>query len=119
MEEIRNTLRDDKQLIMLTHLSQLATLALGFGSLLIPLVIWLTQKENVLGMDDEGKKILNFQISLVIYCILCIPLILLCGLGFIGFIIIGLVSIILPIMNAIKVNNNEPTSYPFSFKFIN
>jgi len=119
MEEIRNTVREDKQLIMLTHLSQLVTLALGFGSLLIPLVIWLTQKDKVLGMDEEGKKILNFQISLIIYSILCFPLILLCGLGFIGMIIIMLVNIVFPVINAIKLINNETTLYPFSIKIIN
>ena len=112
-------MREDKQLVILTHLSQLVTLVVGFGSLLIPLVIWITQKEKVMGMDEEGKKIINFQISLVIYWLVCIPLILFFGLGLLGFLILGAVSIILPILNAIKVSNNELTSYPFSFTFIN
>ncbi|QDO95435.1 DUF4870 domain-containing protein [Formosa sediminum] len=111
-------MREDKQLLVLTHLSQLATLALGFGSLLIPLVLWITQKEKVIGMDNEGKKILNFQISLVIYCIICVPLILLFGLGLLGFIILGIVSIVFPILNAIKVSNGESPTYPLSFNFI-
>ncbi|WP_159024078.1 DUF4870 domain-containing protein [Formosa sp. L2A11] len=112
-------MREDKQLLILTHLSQLATLALGFGSLLIPLIIWITQKDKVLGMDQEGKKILNFQISLIIYCIICVPLILFFGLGILGFLILGILSIVFPIMNALKVSNGELTSYPLSFNFIN
>ena len=118
MNEIRNTMREDKQLLILTHLSQLVTLALGFGSLLIPLLIWITQKENVYKMDEEGKKIINFQISLVIYWIICIPLILFFGLGLLGFGVLAIVSILFPILNAIKVSNNEETSYPLSFNFI-
>lgn len=112
-------MREDKQLLVLTHLSQLATLALGFGSLLIPLIIWITQKDKVIGMDEEGKKILNFQISLIIYFIICIPLIFLLGLGLLGLLIIGLISVILPIINAIKVSNGEITNYPFSLNLIN
>ncbi|MHA7943690.1 DUF4870 domain-containing protein [Formosa sp. 3Alg 14/1] len=111
-------MREDKQLLILTHLSQLATLALGFGSLIIPLVLWLMQKDKVVGMDAEGKKIINFQISLVIYFIICIPLILLLGLGFVGFLILGVLSIIFPILNAIKVSNGEPSTYPLSLHFI-
>ncbi|MFB9054176.1 DUF4870 domain-containing protein [Formosa undariae] len=111
-------MREDKQLLILTHLSQLATLALGFGSLLIPLVLWLMQKDKVVGMDAEGKKIINFQISLVIYFIICIPLILLLGLGFLGFLFLGIISVIFPILNAIKVSNGEPSTYPLSLHFI-
>ncbi|MBP1839714.1 DUF4870 domain-containing protein [Formosa algae] len=111
-------MREDKQLLVLAHLSQLATLALGFGSLLIPLVLWITQKEKVLGMDNEGKKILNFQISLVIYCIICVPLILFFGLGLLGFLVLGIISVLYPIINAIKVSNGETPTYPLSFNFI-
>ncbi|WP_299781352.1 DUF4870 domain-containing protein [uncultured Formosa sp.] len=111
-------MREDKQLLILTHLSQLTTLALGFGSLLIPLIIWITQKDKVIGMDAEGKKVLNFQISLVIYCIICVPLILLFGLGLLGFLVLGIISIVFPIINAIKVSNGESPTYPLSFNFI-
>ncbi|MDW5289792.1 DUF4870 domain-containing protein [Formosa sp. PL04] len=111
-------MREDKQLLILAHLSQLATLALGFGSLLIPLVLWITQKDKVIGMDTEGKKILNFQISLVIYWIICIPLILFFGLGLLGFLVLAIVSVLFPIINAIKVSNGESPTYPLSFNFI-
>ena len=32
-------MQENKQLIVLTHLSQLVTLIIGFGSLLLPLII--------------------------------------------------------------------------------
>ena len=112
-------MREDNQLIVITHLSQLITLVTGFGSLIIPLIIWSTQKEKVYLMDAHGKNIINFQLSLVIYFIICIPLILLLGLGIIGFIILGILSIIFPIINAIKASNGEVPEYPFSIKFIN
>ena len=92
-------MRQDNQLIVITHLSQLISLITGFGSLLLPLVLWLTQKEKVYKMDAHGKNILNFQLSLLLYFIICIPLILLFGLGLLGFIVLGIISIVFPIKN--------------------
>lgn len=112
-------MRQDNQLLVITHLSQLVTLVTGFGSLLIPLIIWITQKEKVYKMDEHGKNIINFQLSLIIYFIICIPLILLLGLGLLGFIVLGIASIVMPVINAIKVSNGETPKYPLSFTFIN
>lgn len=111
-------MRQDNQLLVITHLSQLITLVTGFGSLILPLILWLTQKEKVYQMDEHGKRIVNFQISLIIYFIICIPMILFFGLGLLGFIILGIISIIFPIINAIKASNGELPSYPLSFNFI-
>jgi hypothetical protein len=112
-------MRQDNQLIVITHLSQLIMLVTGFGSLLLPLVLWLTQKEKVYQMDVHGKNIVNFQLSLIVYFIICIPLILLFGLGLLGFIVLGIVSIIFPIVNAIKASHGETPTYPLSINFIN
>ncbi|MGJ8593664.1 MAG: DUF4870 domain-containing protein [Aquaticitalea sp.] len=111
-------MREDRQLLVITHLSQLVTLVTGFGSLILPLIIWVTQKEKVSQMDTHGKNIINFQLSLIIYFIICIPLILLFGLGLLGFLVLGIVAIIFPIINAIKVSNGENPTYPLSFNFI-
>ncbi|MEZ4802978.1 MAG: DUF4870 domain-containing protein [Gelidibacter sp.] len=111
-------MREDRQLIVIAHLSQLISLVTGFGSLIVPLIIWITQKEKVFQMDAHGKNIINFQLSLIVYCIICIPLILLFGLGLLGFIVLGIASIICPVINAIKANNGETPTYPLSFSFI-
>ncbi len=111
-------MRQDRQLIVLTHLSQLVTLVVGFGSLILPLILWMTNKEKVYAMNEHGKNILNFQISLIIYSIVCIPLILLLGLGLIGLIILAIISIIFPIINAIKASNGEVPKYPLSLNII-
>ncbi|MCK7590650.1 DUF4870 domain-containing protein [Subsaxibacter sp. CAU 1640] len=111
-------MREDRQLIVITHLSQLITLVTGFGSLLVPLIIWATQKERVYQMDTHGKNIINFQLSLIVYFIICFPLILLFGLGILGFIILGIVAVVWPIINAVKASNGETPTYPLSFSFI-
>lgn len=111
-------MREDKQMLVIAHLSQLLDLVTGIGGFIVPLVLWLTQKDKVAGMDMHGKMIINFQISLFIYSIICIPLILLLGLGFILLIIIGLIALVFPILNAIKVSNNEMPYYPLTIEII-
>lgn len=115
---IKPIMREDRTLIVITHLSQLITLLTGFGSLILPLILWVTQKEKVYQMDNHGKNIINFQLSLVVYCIICVPLILLFGLGILGFIVLGIASVVFPVINAIKASNGETPKYPLSFNFI-
>ncbi|MFD2828389.1 hypothetical protein DSM03_102317 [Leeuwenhoekiella aestuarii] len=111
-------LREDRNLLVVAHLSQLLDFVTGVGGFIVPLILWLTQKDKVMQMDEHGKQIINFQISIFIYSILCIPLILLLGLGILGFIVLGILVLIFPIINAIKASNGEPTYYPLSIQFL-
>ncbi len=117
-QEHHYAMRRDNQLIVLTHLSQLITLVIGFGSLILPLILWSVNKDRVQEMDAHGKEIVNFQLSVLIYGICCIPLIILFGLGILGLIILGIISVVFPIINAIKASNGEIPSYPFSIQFL-
>ncbi|WP_353778742.1 DUF4870 domain-containing protein [Winogradskyella sp. 3972H.M.0a.05] len=111
-------MREDRQLLLVTHLCQLLTFITGFGGLIVPLVIWATQKDKVLEMHEHGKAIINFQLSLIIYTIICIPLILAFGLGILGLIVLGVISLVFPIVNAVKASQGELPSYPLSLNFI-
>ena len=111
-------MKKDNQLLVLTHLSQLLDYVTGIGGFIVPLILWLTKKDDIEGMDLHGKAILNFRISIFIYLILCIPLVLLLGLGIIGIIAIAVIAFIFPIINAIKANNGQAPKYPFSIPFI-
>ncbi len=111
-------MRQDKSALVLTHLSQLLDLITGFGGFLVPLILWLTQRDRILEMDEHGKSILNFQISMFIYAIICVPLTLLFGLGALGLLVIAILCFVYPIINAIKANNGEKPSYPLSLHII-
>lgn len=115
---MKAVLREDSSMLLLMHLSQLINLFTVIGGLVVPLVIWLTKKDEIYGVDEQGKAILNFQISMYLYGIICVPLVLLLGLGLLGLLVIGLFTLIFPIINAIKANNREPISYPFTINFI-
>ncbi len=111
-------MREDRQTLMLAHLSQLLDLVTGFGGFIVPLIIWLSKKEEIYDMDEQGKGIINFQLSMFLYALICLPLILLVGLGVIGLIGIGILCVVFPVINAIKVNNGDAPHYPLSIEFI-
>ncbi len=119
MEIINNTvMRKDNQLIVIAHLSQLLTYITGFGGLLVPLIIWFTQKDKVQGIDEHGKAIINFQLSILLFSIISIPAILLLGLGILMLIVIGVLAFVMPIINAINASNGKPINYFMSIPFI-
>ncbi|GLB51361.1 hypothetical protein NBRC110019_04000 [Neptunitalea chrysea] len=123
MKSIKNELlmkyamKEDNQLLVLIHVSQLINLVTGMGGFIVPLIIWLTQKDTVYDMDRQGKMILNFQISMFIYALICVPLCFIV-IGVFLLIIIGIISFVLPIINAIKVNKGEEPNYPLSITLI-
>ncbi|WP_281751823.1 DUF4870 domain-containing protein [Neptunitalea chrysea] len=114
---MKYAMKEDNQLLVLIHVSQLINLVTGMGGFIVPLIIWLTQKDTVYDMDRQGKMILNFQISMFIYALICVPLCFIV-IGVFLLIIIGIISFVLPIINAIKVNKGEEPNYPLSITLI-
>ena len=111
-------MKENRQLLVFTHLSQLLDFVTGIGGFIVPLLLWLVKKDEIFDMDRHGKAILNFRISMFLYLLICIPFVLLFGLGLLGFIVIGLFYIIFPIINAIRASNNQQPNYPLSIKFL-
>ncbi|MDB4065164.1 DUF4870 domain-containing protein [Flavobacteriaceae bacterium] len=111
-------MKENRQLLVFTHLSQLLDFVTGIGGFIVPLIIWLVKKDEVFDMDRHGKAIINFRISMFLYLLICIPFVLLFGLGLLGFIAIGLFYIIFPIINAVRASNNQQPNYPLSIKFL-
>ncbi len=108
MEVLNQTQKvEDRNLLIITHLLQLLTYVTGFGGLIAPLVIWASKKDTIEDMDIHGKQIINFQISLIVYAIISIPMILALGLGILMLIAVGFLGFIMPIVNAIKASNGE------------
>lgn len=111
-------MKRNKELLAVTHLSQLLDLVTLIGGFITPLLIWALKKDEVVGMDEQGKAILNFRISMFFYFLLCFPLILFFGLGLLGFCVIGIFYAIFPIINAYKAYHNEEPNYPFTINFL-
>lgn len=114
----QQVLRKDNTLLSITHLTQLLHYVTGFGGFIVPLIIWLTSRNTIEGMDEHGKSVLNLQFSMLLYIIISIPAILLFGLGILSLIGVGILGFILPIVNAVKAANGESPSYFLTIKFI-
>ena len=109
--------KDERTWAMLCHFSAFSGLIFPFGNFLAPLIIWLIKKEEMPFIEDQGKEVLNFQISMTIYLLisglLCIILI---GIP----IVIGLVifCFIITIIAAISANDGTPYRYPINLRLI-
>ena len=60
-------MKENRQLLVFTHLSQLLDFVTGIGGFIVPLLLWLVKKDEVFDMDRHGKAILNFRISMFLY----------------------------------------------------
>ena len=112
------TLEQNNQLLVITHLSQFLTFVTGFGGLIVPLLLWLTTKDTVSGMDEHGKSIVNFQLTVLLLTIVSVPAILLFGLGILSLIFVGIVAFIIPILNAVRASNGEKPNTFMTIPFI-
>jgi uncharacterized Tic20 family protein len=54
--------KDDLKFLRYFHLSVLTCLFLPLGSIILPLVIWLTKRDKIIGLNEQGINVLNFQI---------------------------------------------------------
>lgn len=103
---------------MWCHLGALAGfIGIPFGNILVPAVIWMMKRDSHPFVDAQGKESLNFQICLLIYCIiaglLCLIVI---GLIILPVLIIG--GLVLTIIAGIKANDGIPYRYPYIFRLL-
>jgi len=105
-----------KQWAMILHLSVLAGLIVPFAGLLAPIIIFILKKEELPGLVPHGYVIFNWMISAFIYAIVSAILMLIL-IGFLGLIAVAVLSIVFPIIGAIKASEGEVWPYPLSIKF--
>ncbi|MBI2974440.1 MAG: DUF4870 domain-containing protein [Deltaproteobacteria bacterium] len=119
---MNNNAGADKQAVSwatICHLSALAQfLFLPYvGNILGPLIVWLVKRHEFPLVDEQGKEVLNFQISYTIYSIVS---------WFFVFIVIGIpmllglwiAQLVFVIIAAVKTSNGEHYKYPFTIKLI-
>ncbi|MEM7367097.1 MAG: DUF4870 domain-containing protein [Bacteroidota bacterium] len=109
--------QDEKSWFLLAHLSALASFVIPFGSILGPLIVWQAKKEQIPAVVPHAKAALNFQLSMLIYMLISIPLIFIV-VGVFTMIALGIISVVFTIMNAIKAQNGQPYKYPFTLNLI-
>lgn len=105
---------EDRTLAMLTHLSGLAGYIVPLGGIIVPIVIWFSKSENkVIAAIAKQAIILNIAIFVCVLALGALALtIVLIPLSIVGWIILGLAAIVLPIVGAVKASDGEYYTYP-------
>ncbi len=112
--------KDARMWAMICHLGGLGGLipvVPVIGSVIAPLIIWQVKKDEDPFIDEQGKEAVNFQISMLLYAIICIPFCFIC-IGFIMLAAVGIVDIVCLLIAAFKANNGEHYRYPICIRFI-
>jgi uncharacterized Tic20 family protein len=104
--------QDEKNLGLIMHVLSLV----GF-SLIGPLIVWLVKKDESPFINAQGRELLNFQLSFLIYAIVCIPLCFVL-IGIPLLIIVGLASFILTIIGLVKATEGKIYRFPVTIKML-
>ena len=120
---------EERQWAMFAHLSALlgGLLTSGWagsvGFFIGPLVIWLMKRETMPFVNDQGKEALNFAITVSIVCA-ALLLLTIMSLGIAALLaipamlVVGIGSLVLVIMAAIKANEGVAYRYPFAIRLV-
>ena len=101
----------------LCHISTFAGYYFPFANIIAPLVIWLTKKDDCPFVRDQGKEAINFQISVTLYSIVCIPLIFVC-IGIVLLIALVIFDFVCTIIATINASDGVKYRYPLCIRFI-
>jgi uncharacterized protein len=111
--------KDDRMWAMLAHLFSLVGYVVPFGHVIAPLVVWLIKKDTSKFVDFHGRESLNFQICMMIYVLVSIPIgFLTCGIGFVLTVAIAVFDLVMVIIASIKANGGEYYHYPLIFRIV-
>ncbi len=109
---------DEKNWAMFCHLASFTGAIIPFGNVIGPLILWSMKKDYSELVDREGKKSINFQISMSIY-IFVSAILVFTGIGILLLIGLALLNLIFVILAIVKTLNGENYQYPLSIKFLN
>ena len=110
--------KDEQNWAMACHLAALSGFLVPFGNIIGPLVIWLIKRAEMPLVDRHGKESLNFQITVAIAFLICIPLVFVI-IGIPLMFAVGIGALIMTIIATVKVSNGDlEYKYPFALRLL-
>ena len=117
MEEVKILPESERNWAMLCHLSAFAGYFFPFGGIVGPLICWLSRRDEYQWVNENGKTSLNFQLSILLYMVLAVPLcLIIVGIPIIIF--FGILEIVCIIIASVKASKGEKYRYPLTIPFI-
>jgi uncharacterized Tic20 family protein len=100
-------------LAILSH----AAVFLG-APLLVPLIIYLVSRKDRTVVPTHAAEAFNFHLTYTLWALLCLPLTLVAGLGFLLLFILGAVTFVCAIIAIVKAANDEVYRYPLTLRLL-
>jgi uncharacterized Tic20 family protein len=99
------------------HLSTFAGLVVPFGSVIGPLVVWLTRRDRDPFIDQAGREALNFGITIAVYgAVLLVAALMVVG---IPLLMAGVVAwVVLASLAAVKASQGQTYRYPLTMRLV-
>ncbi len=109
-----NRERETRQWAMFIHFSILAGWLVPIGGLIVPVILWQMKKDELPGIVPHAHVVLNWIVTSIVYALICLVLTIVL-IGFLGFIALGITTIIFAVIGGIKANDGEVWEYPGTF----
>lgn len=116
--------KEERKWAMFCHLAGLAGLSPllpAIGSAVAPLVIWQLKADEFPFVAEQGRRAVNFQLSMLLYVTICT---IICLISLVGaflipvvFCVVGLIDLILVLIAAVKANRGQHYRYPVTIRF--
>lgn len=108
----------ERQWAMVLHLSHL----LGYTvvpvlGLAAPIIIWQVLKDDYPSLDEHGRNATNWIICEFIYVFIS-ALLVMVVIGIPMLIVMGILSVLFPILAGLKANDGIVWQYPLTMKFV-
>ncbi len=58
--------KEDKRFLIYFHLSVIFGVVIPFGDIIVPAILWLTNRDRIISLNEQGVNVLNFRICWVI-----------------------------------------------------
>lgn len=114
-----NVTDDQRTYALIMHLTLIAFHFIPFALVIAPLIMWQIKKTESPYIDDQGREIVNFQLSMFLYGLALMALTFItCGIAAIGFLPLYALAIIGMIMGAIAASKGEYFRYPATMRLI-
>lgn len=109
-------LPEDRTMAVLLHLSTFGGIVIPGLGLLLPLILWLTNRQRP-AIDAVGKEVMNDVILSVIATVASVLLVH-CLIGSVLLLALIVATIMFPIIGAVKASNGEFFRYPLPFRIL-
>jgi uncharacterized Tic20 family protein len=98
--------------------SMLGHLSIFFGvGIILPAIVYLAMRHDSEYVASNAKEALNFQISVLLYVLCCLPLTLIL-IGVPLMILIGLGSLVLGVLAAVRASQGQLYRYPLTLRLV-